>query len=124
MRLKLIQLSLLADLVKRTGTGVVVQTLDATGAPPTFAKENDIAGDGIEHAYAATETVLFFTAYPGMVVYANLKSRVRILILGKGLISGANGELKAAGNAVPLAISLEDTGGASSAGERLKVEIV
>ena len=76
------------SLVKRTGTGVAVQTLDAVAAPPTFAKENDIAGDGIEHAYAMGETVLFFTAYGGMIVNARLKSGENIDI-GEGLISGS-----------------------------------
>ena len=41
------------SLVKRLNATIVVQTLDAVAAPPTFAKENDIAGDGIEHDYAA-----------------------------------------------------------------------
>ena len=111
------------DLVKRTGTGIAVQTLNGVAAPPTFAKENDIAGDGIDHDYAANETVLFFTAYGGMVVNSRLKSGENIDI-GEGLISGAGGELKAAGAAVPIAISLEDTGGGTSAVRHLKVEIV
>ena len=110
-------------LVMRTGTGVAVQTVDGVGAPPAFAKENDIAGDDLNHNYAATETVLFFTAYGGVVVQAHLKSGENIDV-GEGLISGAGGELKSAGNAVPMAIALEDTGGATTASRRIKVEIV
>ena len=86
------------SLVKRNNTGVVVQNLDGVAAPPTFAKENDIAGDGIEHDYASTETVLFFTAYGGMAVNAILKSGENIDV-GEGLISGTGGELKSAGAA-------------------------
>ena len=111
-------------LVKRTGTGVAVQTRDGVAAPPTFAKENDIAGDDFTHAYAATETVLFFTAYPGMVVQAFLKSGEDIDV-GEKLISGAGGELKAGTDAnEAVGISLEDSGGATTAVTRIKVEIV
>ena len=111
------------SLVRRLNATIVVQNLDGVAAPPTFAKENDIAGDDIEHDYAALETVLFFTAYGGMVVNAILKSGENIDI-GEGLISGTGGELKSAGALTPIAISLEDTGGATSAVQRLKVEIV
>ena len=111
------------SLVRRLNATIVVQNLDAVGAPPSFAKENDIAGDGIEHPYASAETVLFFTAYGGMVVNARLKSGENIDI-GEGLISGADGLLKAAGSAVPIGISLEDTGGTTTAIQHLKVEIV
>ena len=110
-------------LIKREGSGVVVQTLDGAGAPPTFAKENDIAGDDLNHPYASGEIVQFFTAYGGMAVNARLKSGQNIDV-GEGLISGEDGELKTAGNTVPIAISLEDTGGATTAARFLKVEIV
>ena len=114
------------SLLKRAAAGVAVQTVTGVGGtPPTFAKENDIAGDGIEHSYAATETVLFFTAYGGMVVNARLKAS-QTIVVGDGMSSGAGGQLqKVASGAVPIAIAIQAvTTTSAQGGAFIKVEIV
>ena len=52
------------------GTITALASAASAVAKKQFAYEREMTGDGITVAYAASDTVLYFTAPPGAVVYA------------------------------------------------------
>lgn len=81
-------------LVSVNGSNQVVVHASAGGrAAALFAKENDIGGDDITHAYASGEKVLFMACRPGDEVYAIIADGENI-DEGDFLESNGNGELR------------------------------
>ena len=115
-------------LIRNSAGAVVVNAAAAdVDAPATFAKENDIAGDDLTHAYASGEVVLFFTGAPGMQVFAVLEDGQNVAI-GAALETNGSGDLQAktTGRTVGVALEALDlsaTGFAIDA-RRIKVELV
>jgi hypothetical protein len=92
-----------------------------------FAVENDVGGDGIDHAYAATEVVQVHAAQPGDEVYAWLADGQDIAV-GAQLQSGGSGNLIAVAStnqAVGIALeALDLSASANSAAGRIKILVV
>lgn len=127
------------DLIQRSSDGDVdVHGTAGGNAAKLFAVENDIAGDGINDAYAAGEVCKFAAVYPGCEVYAWLADGENAAI-GSYLESNGDGTLKvvdfvsdSAGNetdrtASIVAVALEAvdlSASSNTADGRIKVEIV
>ena len=125
-------------LLERSAADTVVAHSTAGGtAGALFARENDIAGDDIDHDYASGEKVLMFHAFPGMEVYALLADGENASV-GSYLESNGNGELRVVDadastgdvsiNSV-VAVALEandlsDSAADPTSEQRMKVEIV
>jgi hypothetical protein len=85
-------------LVERNAQGEYVVHADADGeAQPTFAKEYDLTGRGIDDAYAEGDQVIAETLPQGAYVYAHLAASQTIAV-GDELTSNGNGSVKEAGN--------------------------
>lgn len=73
---------------------VIVHASQGAPASRMIARENDIAGDDLNHAYASGEKCLFFSAYPGCV--AQVRKAAATITRGQYVGTGANGVVIAA----------------------------
>lgn len=94
-----------------------------------FAVENDIAGDDLDHNYAATEVVQFNACRPGDEVYANVAASHNVNIgtllvsNGSGRLTTASGDSAGIVDSAIVAVSLEDKTTTAS-DFRVRVQIV
>lgn len=124
------------QLLIRSGAGTVAVHNSAGGhAAPLFARENDIAGDDIDHAYATGENVLMFVARPGDEVFAFLADGENASV-GSFLESNGDGDLRVisgdsaatvaravVGQAL-VALDLSGSSAVDPASRRIQVEVM
>lgn len=124
-------------LLEFSGSNVVVHATAGGKAAARFARENDIGGDDIDHAYASGEVVLYMECPPGTEVLALLADGENASV-GSYLESAANGELRvvdadtSAGTIVVgsiiaqaiQALDLSDSAADPTSEQRIKVVIV
>lgn len=96
------------------------------GANPHFAREYYEIGNGIDDAYAADDTVIFYTFQPGSWVYALVADGATAVTKGAWLASAGDGTLALAGDGdIVIAQALEAVdNSAGSENARIRVEVV
>lgn len=126
-------------LLRRSAANTVaVHNSAGTVAARLFARENEIAGDGIADAYASGEKVLIAAAFAGCEVLAILADG-EVAAVGSFLESNGNGELRVVdadtsaatikpGSIIAQALeavdSLVDSSTTAVANRRIKIEIL
>lgn len=82
-------------LINRTSTGTFVVHATAGGnVLPMFAMENELEGEEITDAYAATERVVGVIPQRGAEVYAFIEANGAAVVIGDLLESAGNGTLQ------------------------------
>lgn len=113
-------------LINVDAQGRAVPHATAAGqAAPRFARENSIAGRGLDDSYVQHDTVLAWHARPGDWVYALLEPGANVAI-GAVLESAGDGQLQAVtGNfGIVRALEAVNSSGAANFATRIKVEVL
>lgn len=94
-------------------------------AATVFARENSIAGQGIDDDYVANDRVLAWHVRPGDEVYALLEPSANIAV-GAKLESAGDGQLQAASGNFTICEALEavNSTGAANFATRIRVRIL
>ena len=77
-----------------TAGQVKVHATSGGDAAPIFARENESIGGKISTAYSSADTVHYFIAHPGAVVYALVAAGASAITVGDPLESAGDGTLK------------------------------
>jgi hypothetical protein len=104
-------------------SGDSVALAGAAYIAPSFARENEIVGGGIDTEMAVGDNIMYYTPRKGDWLYAFL-ANTESVTAGDTLQCLAGGVLGSVDAGTPVARALETLNNTSGASARLKVEIV